>query len=115
MCQSNLHWCIATALALLLITTFSQARRLMEIDGIEFRGTAKGAHAAPVAQPAETPAEPTTEEPAQAQAAEPPLAQASGLPAGIGAGETCAGKSKGSACWLELDNPSGCYVDPFTC
>ena len=39
--QSNLHRSIAAALALLLIATPGQARRLVEIDGIELRGTAQ--------------------------------------------------------------------------
>ena len=61
----------------------------------------------PTEQPAQTQA--TTPPPAQAQAAAPPP-QASGMPAGISAGETCAGKPEGSECWQELDNRPGCYV-----
>lgn len=38
---SGLRRTIATALALLLITTPAEAHRLMESDGIELRGTAR--------------------------------------------------------------------------
>ena len=61
---------------------------------------AAGTHAAPVAQPPQPQAAPPAAQPAQAP----------GRPAGISAGATCAGKSKGSACWLELDNQPGCYL-----
>ena len=58
-----------------------------------------------------TPAAPVAQAP-QAQAAPPAAqpAQAPGRPAGISAGDTCAGKAEGSACWLALDNPPGCYL-----
>ena len=39
--QSILHISIAVALALLLIAIPGEARRLMEIDAIELRGTAR--------------------------------------------------------------------------
>lgn len=78
---------------------------------------AEGTHAAPGIQPPQAQAEPSVEQPTQAQTkppAEQPTpaqpAQTRGLPSGIGAGETCAGKPKGSTCWMELDNQPGCYV-----
>ena len=61
---------------------------------------AAGTPAAPVAQAPQPQAAPPAAQPAQAP----------GRPAGISAGDTCAGKSKGSACWLALDNPPGCYL-----
>ena len=72
---------------------------------------AEGAHAAPEKQPAQEQATPRAElPPSPTQTAAPPLSQASGLPSGIGAEDTCAGKPTGSACWLELENPPGCYL-----
>ena len=71
---------------------------------------AEGTHTAPGAQPPQVEAEPPAEQPAPTQAAVPQPAQASGLPASISAGETCAGKPKGAACWMELENQPGCYV-----
>ena len=72
---------------------------------------AEGTHAAPETQPAQTQAAPRAElPPSQTQTDAPPLSQASGLPSGISAGDTCAGKPEESACWLELDTPPGCYL-----
>ena len=72
---------------------------------------AEGTHAAPEQQPAQEQATPQAElPPSQTQTAAPPLSQASGLPSGISTGDACAGKPAGSACWLELDTPPGCYL-----
>ena len=84
---------------------------------------AEGTHAAPDSQPPQAGAQPPAEQqparaqvespaeqPAQGQAAAPQPAQAPGLPVGISAGEMCAGKPEGSACWQELDNQPGCYL-----
>ena len=67
---------------------------------------AEGVHATPGAQPPQPQAAP----PAPAQAAAPQPAQAPGLPSGISAGETCAGKPEKSSCWKELADQPGCYV-----
>ena len=70
---------------------------------------AEGTHAAPAQQPA--PATPRAAlPPSPTQPDAPPLSQATGLPSVIGAGDTCAGKAEGSACWLALDDPPGCYL-----
>ena len=78
------------------------------------RGVQAPAAAPPAATPADppaaTPAEPPAAQPTQAQAAPPPPAQTPGLPSGVSAGETCAGKAEGTACWKELADQSGCYV-----
>ena len=72
---------------------------------------AEGTQATPEQQPAQTQTTPRAElPPSQTQTAAPPLSQASGLPSGVSAGDTCAGKPEESACWLELDTPPGCYL-----
>ena len=71
---------------------------------------AEGTHATEAAQPPQPQATPPAEQPTPAQAAAPQPAPAPGLSSGISAGETCAGKPEGSACWQELDNQPGGYL-----
>ena len=93
----SLHNIFAAVLAAVLIVVPDQTPYLMEVDA------AGDGQAPPTAQPAETLAETTAE-----QAATPP--QVSELPANVSAEETCTGKTEGSACWMELENKSGCYL-----
>ena len=67
---------------------------------------------APAADGQDTPAraEAPTAQPAPTQAVAPSPTQAPDLPSGVTAGDTCTGKPKGSSCWMELDNQSGCYL-----
>ena len=46
----------------------------------------------------------------ESRAAQPPRQAEQGRPSGISAGQTCAGKPKGAACWMELANQPECYV-----
>ena len=50
---------------------------------------------------------PAAEQPAQAQATPPPPAQAPGLPSGISAGETCAGKTERDCVLAGTGQPAG--------
>ena len=47
---------------------------------------------------------------ATSTAPQPPRQAEQGRPSGISAGQTCAGKPQGIACWMELANQHGCYV-----
>ena len=46
----------------------------------------------------------------ESRAPQPPRQAEQGRPSGISAGQTCAGKPQGTACWKELANQHGCYV-----
>ena len=46
----------------------------------------------------------------ESRAPQPPRQAEQGRPSGISAGQTCAGKPQGAACWMELANQPGCYV-----
>ena len=46
----------------------------------------------------------------ESRAPQPPRQATRGRTSGISAGQTCAGKPQGAACWMELANQPGCYV-----
>ena len=46
----------------------------------------------------------------ESRAPQPPRQAEQGRTSGISAGQTCAGKPQGTACWMELANHSQCYV-----
>ena len=46
----------------------------------------------------------------ESRAPQPPRQAEQGRPSGISAGQTCAGKEGGTACWMELSSHPGCYV-----
>ena len=49
----------------------------------------------------------------ESRAPQPPRQAEQGRPSGISAGQTCAGKEGGTACWMELSSHPGCYVRAF--
>ena len=49
----------------------------------------------------------------ESRAPQPPRQAEQGRTSGISAGQTCAGKPQGTACWMELANHSQCYVWNF--
>ena len=49
----------------------------------------------------------------ESRAPQPPRQAEQGRPSGISAGQTCAGKPQGAACWIELANQPECYVLNF--
>ena len=46
----------------------------------------------------------------ESRAPQPPRQAEQGRTSGVSAGQTCAGKPQGAACWMELANQPGCYV-----